>query len=280
MTTSLHIPDARTIDYTNVDEICGYQLLLCKIFEREGGFDLPRKTNAAIIGVQAQGQIWLKHVKTIIDSLQSSAVTSSAITLASIPRLLASYDMFYRICNGSPCFDYLRDVKLKTADKWLKGNKTISNTDVILLLLSEADRDIRTLDKRFYTYAISAVGEWIEELSCNGKFIDTQLPEAYRRLAYLLRQDLFVYLDSKEQPKIKARWIKEYTLSDAQLGDLATSDLWSYLAFANTASNLRSNMSDNKLSYEQIITKLASRPDIHPYYRQGIQLDLTYRKSA
>lgn len=42
------IPSASGIDYGNVDEVCGYQLLLCKIFERAGGFDYSQVSNAAI----------------------------------------------------------------------------------------------------------------------------------------------------------------------------------------------------------------------------------------
>jgi len=275
---------ATDIDYTDVDAICGYQLLLCKIFEREGGFGFPAVTNATIREVQNQGKVWLKEVKFLIAYILSSPVkaqTAPNVTLAAIPDLLDSYDFFYRICNGAPCFDYLREVKLKTADRWLKGDKAISDTDVALLLLSETDRDISTLEKRFYSYAISVMGKWIEELTENGRFINARVPEAYKRLAYLLRRDLFVYLTGKEQPKIKARWIKEYQLTDDRLDLLATKDLCSYITFTNAMSYMGNPVFEDHIArYVHLLYKLVSRPDIHPYYRQGIEIDLEHYKTA
>ncbi len=58
------IPTAFGIDYGNVDEVCGYQLLLCKIFERVGGFNHPQVSNATIREVQREGRIWLSEVRS------------------------------------------------------------------------------------------------------------------------------------------------------------------------------------------------------------------------
>lgn len=278
------IPSAGDVDYTNADAICGYQLLLCKVFERAGGFEFPDTANGTIREVRQQGQLWLKEVKSLItDILSATTETQSAspVTLAAIPELLDSYDFFYRICTGGPCFDYLRQVKLKTADRWLKGDRTISDTDVVLLLLSETDRDIHTLEKRVYSYAFRVMGKWIDELSRNGRFINTRLPEAYKRLSYLLRRDLFAYLNSKDQSGIKARWIKEYTLADDQLDRLATKDLRSYIVFSNTVTCMLHPAFDGHITrHIHLYSKLASRPDLHPYYRQGIVLDLSLHLSA
>lgn len=271
----LAIPQAEDIDYSDVEEICAYQLLLTKMFEREGGFAYPAVANAATREIARQGRVWLKEVAALIQRILSGAPAPSGLSLGSIPALIDSYDIFHRITYGKPCYRYLREVKLKTADRWLGGDKTISRTDVVLMLLSEADRDISTLDERFYKYAISVMGEWIEELIANGRFVDVQMPECYKRLAYLLRQDLFVYLNSKEQAKAKAQWIEEYTLSEARLGELDTRDLRSYLNFARAASAFHSPIFEDYIErHHALLATLSSRPDLHPYHRQTLDLTL------
>ena len=65
-TAGITVPCAADVDYTNVEEICGYQILLSKIFEESGGFVWPQVVNPIIIEVQRQGAYWLKEVRQII----------------------------------------------------------------------------------------------------------------------------------------------------------------------------------------------------------------------
>lgn len=280
MIETLHIPQASEIDYTSEGEICGYQLLLCKIFECAGGFDLPRRTNATQREVRTQGLVWLGRVEQVIrEILESSA--PAGMRLSAIPRILDSYDLFYRICNGTPAFDRIRRARLKTADLWVKGDRSISQTDMVLGLLREADRDSRTLERRYSQYAFEILGEWIDELQACGKFRNIPLHEAYDRLNYLLSDDLFLFLGRTEQPRIKAQWIRSYALADAQLDRLCTKDLWSYIPFAQTVSRSKSlPLSAIDAEYARLFKKLATRPDLHPFCRDGIAIELARYKTA
>lgn len=289
------IPLAADIDYTNVDAICGYQMLLCKIFEGAGGFVHPAVTNATIHAVRQQGLLWLKDVRTLIadilsapvcgksalvgmESAEFEAQSAPCITLAAIPDLLDSYDLLYRVCNGDPCYDYLREVKLKTVNRWLRGDKAISDIDVALLLLSETDRDIRSLEKRYTDYAFSILGKWIDELTRYGRFINTPLAEAYKRLVYLLNDDLFAYLGRKDkQEAAKTAWAKAYIVEDPRTLD--TPALRAYIPFARTLAHLRRTpFEDSEAEYETLAAELASRPDLHPFYRQILRLSIDTRK--
>lgn len=105
------IPSARTVDYCDADEICGYQMLLCKMFEKAGGLGTGRVSDKEIAAIRREGMSWLKEVRGHIDDLFSSTVTpdkeKSRLALGDLPRILGSYDFFYRICHGAPCFGYL-----------------------------------------------------------------------------------------------------------------------------------------------------------------------------
>lgn len=268
---------ANGIDYTDADEICGYQQLLCKSFERAGGFELPRRTNATIRAVQTQGLVWLERVKIIIEEILApskdpGSTSASVLTLDAIPQLLNSYDFFYRVCHRETCFDYLRKVRLRAADQWVKGNNSISQTRVALMLRREFHRDIRTLEQRYIDFSGSVMTSWIDDLEYNGRLRDTTPDETYDVLRYLLNENLFAYI---ADDKSKIRWIKRYTLSDRELDLLNTKTLWSYIGFDQTVATLTGkSLQEQDARYAHLFSKLASRRDLHPFYRQTIQIDL------
>ncbi len=302
--TTMTTPSA--LDYTNVDEICGWQLLLCKLYERAGGFDYDHRRTARIVALRNQARIWLRHVRHAIDSglnytgenskNEKNVENDENVDNAdnSIPRLLASYDLMYRLCNGAPCFDYLRDIRLKLADRWVKGDRSIPETDMVLELLKEVDRDNLTLDRRYSAYALSVKEKWIRQFcqcppinqfpinrSTNPQSTNQPVPnqpisyrETYLRLAYLLKEDLFIFLGRQEQNRYKNNWIATYSLSDEETDGLDTPALRSYIAVARSAAYCqRLPLDDIDALYLRLLTKLSLRPDLHPYCRAALELE-------
>ena len=179
------IVSANDINYGNADEICGYQMLLSKMFEHAGGFDIPRKTNAISREIQSQGLIWLRNVKMIMKGILSSSNTTK-LTLKAMPRLIESYDFLYRICNGTRCLDYIREVRFKTIDSFAKGNKDISQTAVILMLNEEISRNITSTPQRYFDYIGRITAKWVNELIDSGKLSDMSIEDVYLTLGFLL----------------------------------------------------------------------------------------------
>lgn len=198
------LPQAISIDYTDLNAICRYQQQLCTLYGQCGGFQSPAPSGRAIRSLLAEGSIWLDNVRSLISGILRSE--SSPLTLAAIPDLLDSYDLLHRICNGQPCYDYLRQVRLTAVQQWLKGDRSISQTDVVLMIAREADRDIRHLEPRYSHYLFQVLQQWIDELNRYGRFRSLPIREAARRLRYLLDHDLFAYLGSRQQA-IKHRWL-------------------------------------------------------------------------
>lgn len=278
--SSMMTPDmisANEINYTDADEICGYQQLLCKIFERAGGFELPRRTNATIREVQAQGLAWLEKVKNIIEEIFAPS-KASALTLDAIPQLLGSYDFFYRVCHRDTCFDYLHKIRLRAADRWVKGNNSISQTKVALMLRHEFNRDIRTLEQRYIDFSGSVMTSWIDDLERIGQLRNMTPDETYNVLRYLLNENLFAYITDE---KSKIRWIKRYTLSDHELDQSNTKTLWAYIGFDQTVAILTGkSLQEQDAQYAHLLSKLASRRDLHPFYHEAIQIDLAKSPTA
>lgn len=269
-----HLPPALDINYSDATEACGYQWLLCKKYEQAGGFSYPPVANAVTAGVRRQGSIWLREVRTLIDSVLKGARTGD-MTLASVPGLLSSYEFFYSICKGANCRDYVREVAIKTTERWVKGDRSITQTDVALLLLREIDLDIRKIENRYIDFALGVMSSWIEELTLYGQFRDITCGEAYRRLTYLLKKDLSFFIGSKEQAAEKTQWIRKFTLSDRDIDNLDTPSLRSYITFVNTVAYLdAANIETHESTYISLISKLATRTDIDPYTRQALELEL------
>lgn len=131
----------------------------------------------------------------------------------------------------------VRTRRLREADNWLRGKSSLTKTDVVLLILAEAERDMRSLSRRYADFAFGVVGRWVDELIRYGTFQNTSLDESYRRLQYLLDADLLAYLGSYEdQHRLKAEWAEEYTV--AQPSTLPPSALLSYIPFAAAAARL------------------------------------------
>lgn len=277
------LPSALDVNYADAAEICGYQLLLCKIFEKAEGFSYRRVgTNSAIRYVQKEGQIWLKEVRRLIASIFDAPVDAScektAPRLGNMPELLSSYDLLHRVCNGSTCYDYLRQLKLKTAMRWLRGDRSISKTDVTLLLLQEVNRDNMTLERRYSDFSIGVMGTWIDELTIYGCFRDTPYPEALKRLSFLLDKDLFAFLGNMKQRQMKEEWTNSYTVDDFTALDTPT--LLEYIGFILTATRngLYPCESDDEL-YIQLWTEYANRPNVNRFARAASAIDLELRQA-
>ncbi len=279
------IPDAFCVDYKNVDDVCVYQLLLCKIFEREGGLNLPETSNAITRQVKKQGQVWLREVEFLLHALLDddpmkahNAGGENISDLSVIPDLIHSYDFFYRVSNGTPCYDYIREIKLKTLQCWLGGNKTISLDELVLLLLSDIRHDIHKFENKYIDFALKTQSLWIEELIEFSAFKGTSTFETYRRLTSILQQDLFAYVNKHEEQKLKTQWTKKYLLSDNDIDCLSTKDLQAYIEFSNAA--LRQGCYPGKTygdfddEYTRLISLLASRSDLSHYTHAALRLEL------
>lgn len=288
------IISAKDIDYSNLDEVCGYQMLLCRMYECEGGFNLPAKSTSLTGEIARQAGIWLREVKSLITSVLCGSNQNA--DLGDIPRLLQSYDLLHRIGNGISCQDYLREVKLRTVDRWLSGDRSISQTDVTLLLLSEIDRDIMGLGQRYVDFAVGELAGWVDEMYRYGEFAGASISETYRRLAYLMDADLSAFLGSGRQEGVKAGWAMAYLLPDDEIDSLNTLALWDYLHFVWSIPHrnrqesdrpkpmLRDTMRQDAIYRDtmhpgsiyldrirlHILSTIASRPDTH---RRTIKTD-------
>lgn len=279
---TLNIPEADSIDYGNSDEICGYQLLLSKMFELAGGLNVPSTSNREIISIQREGLIWLNKVKGVISSLFMSSIppdtTDLKINLGDIPAIIGAYDFLYRVCHGSPCFDFIKDIRFKTANRWVKGDRSISEAQVALMLRREINRDIRKVEERYLNFSGSVMDSWINDLNIYGTLKGLSSEDAYQVLDFLLRSDLFAFGVKKED---KLKWIRTYSLSDVAIDRLDTGAFWAYSGFEQSAAFIvGKSLSEQDEQYTRFLSRILAHPDLNRFIREAITLELAKYQAA
>lgn len=273
----MNIPFAKDVDYSNVDEICGYQMLLCKIFEKSGGFGKGAASSNEIAMVRREGITWLQNVEETIKRILNSKGDEGR-KLGAVPRLLTSYDFFYRVCHYSPCFAFVRDTTLKVVDRWAQGNKSISKAAIALLLQKEIDRDIRSIPHRYIDLSMRVLESWINDLRLHGKLQNLSQAESYSVIGFLLRSDLFAFGVSRAE---RIKWIERYTLTADEIDRMDVETMWAYMDFDHKAAHIKGESdADQEERQVRFITKIASHPDSDPFSRQAIALYLACREVA
>lgn len=259
---------AAAIDYANIDEVEGYQLLACKLYELEGGFGYPRRVTPAIKHIEDELSVWLREVRRRLTDAP----------LPDVYRLLNAYDLPFRIYNGTaPDGKFVRGVRIGAIQRWLKGEKTITPTGIARLISQEIERDCRTLDRRYISYYYGLIGEWYDELMACGEFRDIKLQEAFQRLGLLMDEDLYAYVTNPEDVKtIKRKWADRYCISD--LTTLDTPSLQEYIPlYRKIVATGLTPRPDKSTDYHHLLTELSTRPDLNPLTRQAIEIDLRNR---
>lgn len=184
------IPQASKVDYSDVGQIIACQQAICTIYVREGACAARRRR------LMAEGSEWLRRTKPLLTDGP----------LADIPALIPAYDLMHRVCTGEPCPTFLSNVRFAAVKRWLAGDKSLTDTDITLLIVDQMDTDAHSVDERYARYCFGQVQQWIDELTHHGHFRNIAPREANRRLDYLLNRDLTAYLGTSAQTAAKRAW--------------------------------------------------------------------------
>lgn len=221
------IPRAALLDYADADEVYAYALLLCKAYERSAGLCFSQKDTPCVSVLDREGRYWIGHVKGLLMDGR----------LAVVPDLLGAYEIIHRLCGVGSGTAFGDKVRVNAVKRWLAGDKTLSETQMVLLVAPMAAR--KTEDARRYTaFYMSRLSAWIDELLAYGAFRDVSDADAYRRLEHILKADLFAYIPGGEAAirRCKRAWVETYMVADPC--GLDSAPLRAYIPFLRTASAL------------------------------------------
>ncbi len=265
----IDIPRAMDIDYNDTEEVYAYSRLLGRSLECHGGLNAPRSNSAIVRALDAEGVYWLTEVRRIL--------VDDPVSM--MPDLLEAYIFFDSICRGRKDICFYNEIRLNAVKRWLSGDKSLNETQIVCLLWPMVYADPRNTDQQYAQYCAICLGSWIKELEKFGRLNGIADTEAYQRLNYVLNHDLFAFIAGGKEVErtTKINWAKAYLVDD--ISRLDTSTLRAYIPFARTVSYLkRIPFEDSEAEYGALSEELASRTDLHPFYREAIRLGIETRK--
>lgn len=263
------IPGAKSIDYSNVDEVEGYSLYLIKLYEREGGLKLPRKVTPLMRIIEHELRIWCDTVKQLLP----------VSSLAFIAALIPAYDLTYRIVyREAPARDFIRNIRISAVQRWATGEKTVSSAMIAKILRDEIhSRDLAKLDTKYVLYFFGLIEDWVRELQCTGTFADVTKAETYTRLKLIMNEELFAEYGTRGAEKDKIRWVENYFMTE--LDTIDTPTLRVYMEFIMAYSEMISLSTEEYIvTYISLLTELNCRQDLNRYIRLALTIDLSLKE--
>lgn len=264
----IRIPRAALIDYSNAEEVEGYSLYLVKLYEREGGFKLPRSVTPLMMAIEFELQVWCDKV---IDLLSDDA------PLPAVALLIKALDLPHRVAyRKAPERKSMRKIRINAAQRWAKGEKTVSPAVIANVLRDEIySREFSTLENKYGLFYFGLIGDWVKELRRNGEFAGVTKAETYTRLKLIMGEDLFGEYGSKGAEKDKRLWAENHIVGN--LSTLDTPTLRAYIEFMMAYSEMRAVPMDGYAEYVTLFTELNSRQDINSYLHSALTIDLALK---
>lgn len=183
----------------SLEELCGK---LKSLLERAQELDML--TTLPHTSSQAERML-TSEIRDFLPSVEAALDNGSAQHIVSLYSL---YDIAYRLgYRRATSKELLPRLFTRAITLWLKGDKSVSEEDLITML---SHIDPRKVDFKYIDWSISVQDKWIRELEANnGHFPATLAPTlAQKRLQILLHANLWTYFGDKEE-EVKRRWREE-----------------------------------------------------------------------
>lgn len=187
-----------------------------------------------------------------------------------IPALLGCYDLLYMVgYRCMPTGDFSNRCKRRVVDAWMRGDKTVEESDVFGLIAFDGCKS----GSEYASLYHSIKDRWLDTLSKYDSFPGVSTKEIYERLALIMRENLDSRFGADSVAK-KRKWYETNRVSD--LSALTTPILSTYRRFV---TSLYPDVLTHReqLSLDSLILKeLSSRPNLEPYLREAYRLTLDY----
>lgn len=158
------IPPADAVDYTDPRAVSAYAQLLAETFAQTDGFAPNNTTTPHTHNTPYTPQLnhALRCIRQQLDTILSAPIPhthqllhTSTPSLADAPAMLDAYDLLHRIAYSMSDADYVRRTRIEIADRWAKGDKSISTEAVARALRRQLDLDPRSLPRPHALLALS-----------------------------------------------------------------------------------------------------------------------------
>lgn len=256
------IPEAAAVDYLNAEEAEGYALYLTKLYEREGGLELPRRSTSVVRTVEAELRAWCDRVRQLLPQAPLQVIAA----------LMPTYDFAYRIAyHAAPSSQFLSGVRVNGVRRWAEGEKTITSAAIVKILREEIHSPgYKALSDKYIRFYFSMINDWVKELQISGRFFRTPREETFSRLAIIMGETIFGKYGSAGAENDKRRWAESHVVDN--LSTLTTPELRTYIEFITAATEAGTLPAGSHLPF---LSELNRRSDLNPHLHSALTLTLT-----
>lgn len=191
-----------------------------------------------------------------------------------IPELLECYNIIYRIgYKRLPDLNFIDRCSAQVFNAWKNGNREIDESIIfgIVYPLVEYMPEKAPID---YLEAFKSLkNKWLTTLQLHYYFPDATKAENYRRLAIIMRLDLYKDTQAVSEAD-KRRWCDRNQLSD--FSGIGTNILRSYRSFISSLYPGFMEFDEQLALDNRILLELSSRPELHPHDSQAFALALRF----
>lgn len=266
---SMVLPDCRTVDYTDCEEIAGYGHLLLSLLQRTLEYNCTSTPSISAAPIIQASKEWLRLVEKNIISLSAKDTIKA----------LSYYDILHRLVYRTPSSEsFLNDSYMRVFNARINGDFEISDSQLYQVVSDRLRfRDNVYFDKllRWHVLTLSA---WYKEILHCGKFFNVSHLESLGRVTQILSSDLFAFCGAGEE-RFKQRLVEEYLPGIKDLVSLCGKTLCGLLMLVRKARGKYIGLDEGNEYDARIMSLLIDAPDITLYDRQAFRLDIEFKKS-
>lgn len=251
----------------STEEIKSHAHLLTMRYQKAGGLHLDGH-------VPSGEERMLRHeIKSYLPIMLERIENGSAKDVFELKDL---YEMSSSMAGVRLSSDFVPRQFVRAVGLWLKGDKSISEEELMLMLRPVIQRDIRAVDDRYSSWYFDLEERWLDELEYSRGFESVSFSQSMQRFSLLLREDLWMYY-SDNADRVKQRWVKNHI--DADIAKMPLDSLHAYRGFLFAAQRFlpaETYRDKDAASLRAIV----NHPEILPDSRTAFQIDLDSMANA
>lgn len=262
--TSIAIPDCRQVNFSDIDEICGFAHLLMAEFQEAGAFDFVNPVNSRELTLlRRAGEEWIKQVERLLPTLPS----------CNRLEILTYYKAIYiPACSSQAPFSYIAPWILKAFDERIKGDQSIASTLLFPFVDEAILKGERSFLERPLKWRSLMLDHWFK-LALSPSFMKSPDAERIGIATQLLLADMFMFVS--DQTTWKKRLVRQILPLFDRIDELSTTVLMSLLPFlgAMRPEIMPQSVADSHA--QRIRRVLVRRTDLSRFHREAFEIELT-----
>lgn len=254
--------DISKVDFNDIEGIVGFATLILAHANQSGiiGGTASRQSRE-VIHITETAKRWVNGVKYMLPEM----------SVADAFKLVDLYDLIHRIGFRKPAdTSFIDKLILDAFDARIHGDKSVDEYSLYYAIdIQIRKKNRKFLDKPLRWLSIS-LDRWYRDFK-NNDWMELSDYDILRQCCVLLRADLFVF--DANQDDFKKKLVKDNRHYLDETEGMTLPELEALSKFLSCSGRYMTQ--DEHMKYNDVIINvIIMHPDINPYYRQSLEMNL------